>query len=210
MKAMRKFKLPELPYAKDGLKSYLSAETLEYHYGKHHKGYVDKLNEMLSADSSTWDPDTTLEEIVVKAQGGLFNQAGQAWNHTFYWYGMTPEQRKPEGKLNEAIHSSFGSFDKFKSTFVEKGMAQFGSGWVWLVKDADQKLEIMTTANAENPLRQKRIPLLVSDVWEHAYYIDFRNERKKYLENFFQSVNWQFVGENFASNRPANVTALMT
>jgi len=207
---MRKFKLPELPYAKDALKSYLSAETLEYHYGKHHKAYVDKLNDMLGADSTAWNPDATLEEVVVKSQGGLFNQAGQAWNHTFYWYGMTPDQQKPESALSDAINSSFGSFDKFKATFVEKGVGQFGSGWVWLVKDANKNLEIVSTANAENPLRQKRIPLLVCDVWEHAYYIDFRNERKKYLDNFFQCVNWRFVAENFASDRPANITTLMT
>lgn len=207
---MKKFKLPELPYAKDALKSYLSAETLEFHYGKHHKAYVDKLNDMINADNTSWSPDTSLEEIVLKSQGPLFNQAGQAWNHTFYWYGMSPDQQEPNASVKEAFNKSFGSFEKFKTTFVEKGVGQFGSGWVWLVKDANNELEILTTANAENPLRQKRIPLLVCDVWEHAYYIDFRNERKRYLENFFQCVNWQFVGENLASNRPANMTALMT
>lgn len=206
---MRKFKLPELPYALDGLKPFLSHETLEYHYEKHHRGYVDKLNQLLEKDDSGWTTDSTLEDLVIGAEGALFNQAGQAWNHSFYWLCLSPEQTGLEGRMKQVIEQEFGSVEQMQSLFVDKGTQLFGSGWVWLVKDPAKRLNIVTTSNAENPLRQRCLPLLTCDVWEHAYYVDFRNERKKYLQDFFQHVNWHFVAENLASQAPANMTQLM-
>src|SRR5262249_7643831 len=151
-------------------------ETLEYHYDKHHRGYVDKLNHLLEEGGSGWGSGVSLEELVMRAEGALFNQAGQAWNHTFYWYSLSPDEIAVEGGLKKAIEGEFGSVEKMQSLFVERGVGQFGSGWVWLVKDQSNHLDILTTPNAENPLRQRRIPLLTCDVWEHAYYVDFRNE----------------------------------
>jgi Fe-Mn family superoxide dismutase len=209
MSESREFKLPRLPYAKNSMLSFLTEETFDYHYGKHHQAYIDKLNSMLKTEKS-FGPDVSLEELVQKTQGGLFNQAGQAWNHTFYWMGLSPEKQSPtSGELKKAIDQSFGSMDQFQTKFVEAGVGVFGSGWIWLVKDSSNKLEIVGTSNAENPIRQGKMPLLVSDVWEHAYYIDFRNQRKSYLEKFMAHVNWQFVQENFASAKPANMTQLM-
>lgn len=206
---MGRFRLPDLPYSKEALKPFLSGETIECHYGKHHSGYVEKMNEMLQAASSEWPADVSLEEIVLKSQGGLFNQASQAWNHSFYWYGLSPDAQSPQGRIAQSITESFGSYESFCLQFIEKGVGLFGSGWVWLVKDVNNHLEVMTTANAENPLRQKRRPLLNCDVWEHAYYIDFRNERKKYLQDFFRHVNWRFVEENLIASKPASMSSLM-
>jgi len=205
---MRKFKLPELPYANDALSGLISPETFEYHLGKHHKAYVDKMNSILESDSSYGD-QPTLEELVQKTEGGLYNQAGQSWNHTFYWHSMSPSPTEAPGDLKAAIDKSFGSMKDFKTQFVEKAMGNFGSGWTWLVKNSKNELEIVNTSNAENPLRQGKTPLLVTDVWEHAYYIDHRNARKAYLDKFVDHVNWSFVGENFAGSGAPNMTKFM-
>ncbi|MFZ0486532.1 MAG: Fe-Mn family superoxide dismutase [Arenicellales bacterium] len=188
-------KLPDLPYAKDALSPHISAETMEYHYGKHHQAYVTKLNSMLPG---TEYEDLSLEDIIRKAPaGGLFNQAAQVWNHTFYWKSMTPDGGKaPGGDLGQAINSAFGSYDDFKSKFQEKAVGNFGSGWTWLVAGKDGKLDIVNTDDAGNPMQQNLKPILTCDVWEHAYYIDYRNARPKYVEAFFNIVNWDFAARN--------------
>lgn len=191
------FQLPELPYPLNGLEPHISKETLEYHYGKHHRAYVNKLNELVP---NTEFANLSLEDIIRKAPAGpIFNNAAQVWNHTFYWHCMKPNGGgKPSGKLAEAIDKTFGSCDKFQQQLTEAGLTQFGSGWAWLVKTQDGKLEVVKTSNAGNPLTDKKIPLLTCDVWEHAYYIDTRNDRGKYINNFWQLVNWDFVAQNFA------------
>lgn len=191
------FQLPDLPYPTNGLEPHISKETLEYHYGKHHRAYVNKLNELVP---NTEFANLSLEQIICKAPAGpLFNNAAQVWNHTFYWHCMKPNGGgKPSGKLAEAIDKAFGSYDKFQQQLTEAGLTQFGSGWAWLVKTGDGKLEIVKTSNAGNPLTDKKTPLLTCDVWEHAYYIDTRNDRGKYINNFWQVVNWDFVAKNFA------------
>ena len=190
------FKLPELPYSKDALAPHISAETLEYHYGKHHQGYVNKLN---AAVEGKPEAEKSLEEIIKTAEGGLFNNAAQVWNHTFYWNSLSPDGGgEPTGDLASAIEKDFGSFNDFKDKFTTAAAGRFGSGWAWLVKNAKGKLEITTTLNAETPLTHEGLtPLLTCDVWEHAYYIDYRNARPKYLEAFWNIVNWDFAEENF-------------
>ncbi len=192
------FQLPDLPYAMDALAPYISAETLQYHHDKHHKAYVTKLNELVP---NTEFEKMTLEEIIKKAPPGpIFNNGAQVWNHTFYWHSMKPKGGgKPIGDLAAAIDKSFGSLEKFQEKMTEAGLTQFGSGWAWLVKTANGNLEVVKTPNAENPLRENKIPLLTCDVWEHAYYIDTRNDRGKYINNFWQVVNWDFVAKNFNS-----------
>jgi len=190
------FELPALPYAKDALAPHISEETLEYHYGKHHKTYVDNLNK-LTQDSEL--ADKSLEELIKTQSGGIFNNAAQVWNHTFYWKCLSPNGGgKPNGDLLTAIERDFGGFDAFKEKFTETSVKTFGSGWGWLVKNADGKLEIVSTSNAGNPLTDDQTPLLTCDVWEHAYYIDYRNARPKYLEGFWELVNWEFVAKNLA------------
>lgn len=191
-----KHELPPLPYSLDALAPTLSKETLEYHYGKHHKAYVDKLNELIPG---TEFAELSLEEIIKKAPAGpIFNNAAQIWNHTFYWHSMTPEstKNKPHGALASDIDKAFGSLEKFKEAFNKAAVAQFGSGWAWLVKDA-QGLAIQTSSNAATPFRDGKICLMTCDVWEHAYYIDYRNARPKYLEKFWELVNWDFASKNF-------------
>ncbi len=190
------FELPDLPYSLNALEPYISKETLEYHHGKHHRAYVNKLNELVP---NTEFAKMKLEEIIVKAPAGpIFNNAAQVWNHTFYWHCMKPKGGgKPSGKLAEAIDKHFGSYDKLQQQLTEAGLTQFGSGWAWLVKNGD-KLEVVKTGNAGNPLTEKKKPLLTCDVWEHAYYIDTRNDRGKYINNFWQVVNWDFVAKNFS------------
>jgi superoxide dismutase, Fe-Mn family len=186
--------LPDLPYAKDALEPHISRETLEFHYGKHHRTYVDKLNGLIEG---TKFADASLEDIVRESSGGVFNNAAQVWNHTFYWHCLSPDGGgKPDGKLATAIDKSFDSFDKFKDQFSDKATTLFGSGWAWLVKKADGSLAIVQTSNAETPLTGDAKPLLTCDVWEHAYYIDYRNARPKYLEAFWNLVNWEFVEKN--------------
>ncbi|HOD67448.1 MAG TPA: Fe-Mn family superoxide dismutase [candidate division Zixibacteria bacterium] len=189
--------LPDLPYAKDALAPHVSAETLEYHYGKHHLAYVTKLNELIRG---TQYEDASLEEIIRKSEGGIFNNGAQVWNHTFYWHCLSPAGGgEPKGKLAEALTRSFGSFDKFKEQFTAAAVGLFGAGWVWLARKADGGLEIVPKGNAGNPLRDGQKPLLTCDVWEHAYYIDYRNLRAKYLETFWKLVNWEFVGKQFSA-----------
>ncbi len=190
-----KHELPPLPYPMDALEPYISKETLEYHYGKHHKAYVDNLNNLIPG---TEFENLSLEEIVLKASGPIFNNAAQVWNHTFYWNCMAPNGGgEPEGKLADAIRRDFGSFEAFKEAFSKAAVTLFGSGWAWLVKSGD-KLEIVQTGNAGNPMTSGKKPLLTCDVWEHAYYIDYRNARAKYVENFWNLVNWDFVEQNLA------------
>ncbi len=187
--------LPKLPYAMDALQPYISQETLEYHYGKHHQAYVNNLNNLVK---DTEFADAPLEKIIMNSSGGIFNNAAQVWNHTFYWNCLTPNSSgKPSGKLAEAIIQKFGSLDEFKKQFSQTAIATFGSGWGWLVKNADGQLEIISTSNAGTPMQQNKTALLTCDVWEHAYYIDYRNARPTYVDNFWQIVNWDFVAENF-------------
>jgi Fe-Mn family superoxide dismutase len=189
------FELPKLPYEMDALSPYLSKETLEYHYGKHHQAYVDNLNKLIPG---TEFEKMSLEEIIMKSSGGIFNNAAQIWNHTFYWHCLTPKSSKePHGKLADAINKKFGSFDKFKTEFTESGKKLFGSGWTWLAKNNKGELEIINESNAGLPMKEDKKALLTCDVWEHAYYIDYRNARPKYLDNFWQIVNWDFVADNF-------------
>jgi Fe-Mn family superoxide dismutase len=188
------FTLPELPYAKNALEPHISAETLEYHYGKHHQTYVDKLNGLVEGTAMA---DKSLEEVIRNSDGGLFNNAAQVWNHTFYWHCLSPDGgSEPGGKLGELIKRDFGSFSDFKSKFTDTAIATFGSGWAWLVQNPDGKLDIVSTSNAQTPLTGKSEPLMTCDVWEHAYYIDYRNARPKYLEAFWNLVNWSFVESN--------------
>lgn len=190
------FELPPLPYAQDALEPHLSAHTLSFHYGKHHQAYVNKLNAL--TDSSDL-ANKSLEELIKTTDGGVFNNAAQVWNHTFYWHCMAPDAGgEPEGALADAINNTFGSFALFKAAFTEAAITHFGSGWAWLVKAADGSLRIMSTANADNPLRDGHTPLLTCDVWEHAYYLDTQNARPAYVENFWQCVNWVFVAEQLA------------
>jgi Fe-Mn family superoxide dismutase len=190
------FTLPALPYAKNALEPHISAETLEYHYGKHHQTYVDKLNGMIEG---TDHAGKSLEEIIRNSSGGLFNNAAQVWNHTFYWHCLSPNGGgKPEGALAEAIDRDFGSFDNFKTKFSESAVGNFGSGWTWLVKNSDGSLALVNTDDAQTPLTGSAKPLLTCDVWEHAYYIDYRNARPKYVEAFWNLVNWDYVAEQFA------------
>jgi superoxide dismutase, Fe-Mn family len=187
--------LPELPYAMDALEPHISRETLEYHYGKHHRTYVDKLNGLIEG---TEFADASLEDVIRRSSGGVFNNAAQVWNHTFYWHCLSPNGGgHPSGDLAKAIDATFGSFDAFHKEFSDKAVNLFGSGWAWLVKKADGKLGIVQTSNAETPLTGADKALLTCDVWEHAYYIDYRNARPKYLEAFWQLVNWDFVATNF-------------
>ncbi len=188
--------LPALPYAIDALEPTISQETLEFHHGKHHQTYVTNLNNLIPG---TEFENASLEEIVKGSSGGIFNNAAQVWNHTFYWNCLSPEGGSgPSGALADAINSAFGSFDEFKKQFAGSAATNFGSGWTWLVKNADNSLEIVNTSNAGNPMTDGKTPLLTIDVWEHAYYIDYRNARPKYLEEIWGIVNWSFVESNFS------------
>ncbi|HEC58941.1 hypothetical protein LCGC14_1113350 [marine sediment metagenome] len=191
------FELPPLPYADDALEPTISAETISFHYGKHHQSYVTNLNNLVPG---TEFENASLEEIIMKASGGIFNNAAQIWNHTFYWNGLTPNGKDAvSGDLAAAIDKKFGSFEEFKSKFSTSAATNFGSGWTWLVKNADGSLDIVNTSNAGSPLTSGQTPLLTCDVWEHAYYIDYRNARPKYVESFWGLVNWDFVAKNFAA-----------
>ncbi len=187
--------LPPLPYAMDALAPIISKETLEFHYGKHHQTYVTNLNNLIPG---TEFESASLEEIVKKSSGGVFNNAAQIWNHTFYWNSMAPNAGgEPTGKLADAIKAKWGSVAAFKEAFNKSAAGNFGSGWTWLVKKPDGSVDIVNTSNAATPLTTADVPLLTCDVWEHAYYIDFRNARPKYLESFWSLVNWSFAAKNF-------------
>jgi len=187
-------KLPELPYAMDALAPHISKETLEYHYGRHHKAYVDNLNKLIPG---TQFEKSSLEDIIRTSTGGIFNNAAQVWNHTFYWHCLSPKGGEPSGALADALKKAFGSVDEFKQKFAQTAVTTFGSGWGWLVKNGSGALEIVSTSNAGCPLTDGKKPLLTCDVWEHAYYIDYRNARPKYVETFWKIVNWDFVARNF-------------
>ncbi len=188
------FELPPLPYDMNALEPHISAETLEYHYGKHHQTYVNNLNNLTAGKP---EAEKSLEELIKTTSGGLFNNAAQVWNHTFYWNCLSPNGGgAPAGALAEAIDKAFGSFDQFKEQFSTAAATNFGSGWTWLVKKADGSLAIVNTSNAANPMTEGDTPLLTCDVWEHAYYIDYRNARPKYVEAFWNLVNWDFVAAN--------------
>lgn len=188
--------LPALPYDRTALEPHISAETIDYHYSKHHQTYVTNLNNLIAG---TEFESVDLETIVRKSQGGLFNNAAQVWNHTFYWNCLKPNGGgAPTGKLAEAIDDAFGSFDAFKAEFTKTAIGTFGSGWAWLVQRADGSLALVSTSNAATPLTGTDKPLLTCDVWEHAYYVDYRNARPKYVEAFWNLVNWDFVSAQMA------------
>jgi Fe-Mn family superoxide dismutase len=189
-------KLPPLPYAMDALQPHISKETLDFHYGKHHQAYVTTLNKLIQG---TEFENASLEDTIRKASGGIFNNAAQVWNHTFYWNCLSPKGGgAPKGALGEAINKKWGSFTAFKEAFSKSAVGNFGSGWTWLVKKADASVDITNTSNAATPLTGADKPLMTCDVWEHAYYIDYRNARPKYVESFWNLVNWDFVSKNYA------------
>ena len=186
--------LPPLPWARDALAPHISAETIDYHYGKHHQTYVTNLNNQIKGTEFESMP---LEEIVRKSQGGMFNNAAQIWNHTFYWNCLKPNGGgEPTGRLADAINKAFGGFAQFKEQFTDVAIKTFGSGWAWLVQRPDGALALVSTSNAATPLTGEDTALLTCDVWEHAYYIDYRNARPKYVEAFWHLVNWDFVSAN--------------
>lgn len=191
------FELPALPYAKDALEPHISAETLEFHHGKHHNTYVTKLNGLVPGSEFE---GKSLEEIITSAPaGGVFNNAAQVWNHTFYWNSLSPNGGgAPTGAVADAINAQWGSFDKFKEEFNDKAVNNFGSSWTWLVKNADGSLEIVNTSNAGTPMTNGQTAIITVDLWEHAYYIDYRNVRPDYLNGFWSLVNWEFANANLA------------
>jgi Fe-Mn family superoxide dismutase len=191
-------KLPELPYSKNALEPHISAETLEYHHGKHHKGYVQKLNELIKG---TKFENMSLEEVIKNSEGPLFNNAAQVWNHDFFWKCLSPQGGGfPGGKIGELIQKRWGHFDKFKTEFEKEAVARFGSGYAWLIVNDQNELEIMTTANGDNPLKHGQRAVLTLDVWEHAYYIDYRNARADFVKAFWNVTNWDFVNENLTNS----------
>ncbi len=186
--------LPALPFDRTALEPNISGETIDYHYGKHHKAYVDNLNKMIEG---TEFADMALEDIIKKSQGGMFNNAAQVWNHTFYWNCLSPNGGgEPTGKLADAINAAFGDFATFKAEFTKTAIGTFGSGWAWLVQRPDGSVALVSTSNAGTPLTGEDTALMTCDVWEHAYYLDYQNLRPKYLENFWNLVNWDFIAKN--------------
>lgn len=203
------FKLPTLPYAKTGLAPFLNEEQMTFHYEKHHKAYIDNLNKLIESDSQLQGKN--LEEIVLSSTGGVFNNAAQIWNHTFYWLNMAPQGQggKASDALMTAVQRDFGSLDELKAKFIDGGVKTFGSGWIWLCADKEGKLSLVSTSNAAVPFTQGGLrPLLTADVWEHAYYVDYRNLRLKYLETFWNHVNWNFVSENYQNSSVRSLHAL--
>ncbi len=191
------FELPALPYEKNALEPHISAETLEFHHGKHHATYVAKLNGLVEGTDLA---SKSLEEIIKSSDGGVFNNAAQIWNHTFYWHSLAPNAGgEATGALADAINAKWGSFAEFKAAFNDKAVNNFGSSWTWLVKTADGSLDIVNTSNAGTPITDGLTPLLTVDLWEHAYYIDYRNVRPNYLEGFWALANWEFAASNFAA-----------
>lgn len=189
------YQLPKLPFEIDALKPYISEETIDYHYGKHHQAYVDKLNALLPGSQFE---DAGLVSIIKNADGAIFNNAAQVWNHTFYFGGFSRDgRREPAGELAEAIKASFGSFDAFKEKFSAEAASLFGSGWAWLVKNNNGSLSIIQKSNAENPLRECLKPVLTCDVWEHAYYIDYRNKRPEYIKSFWEIIDWDIIASRY-------------
>jgi len=190
------FDLPPLPYPEDALAPVISAETLSLHHGKHHKKYIDTMNELLAKEPVR---GATLEDVVRSSQGKLFNNAGQAWNHNFYWESMAPKGGMPSGKVMDALKASFGGVKEFNQAFAKAAVAQFGSGWAWLVKGKDGKLKITTTGNADTPIAHGETPLLTADVWEHAYYLDYQNRRPDHVKDWLEKLaNWSFAEKNLS------------
>lgn len=191
------FELPPLPYEKNALEPHISAETLDFHYGKHHATYVAKLNGLVEGTALA---SKSLEEIIKSSEGGVFNNAAQIWNHTFYWHSLSPNGGgEPTGALAAAITATWGSFSDFQAAFNDKAVNNFGSSWTWLVKNPDGSLDIVNTSNAATPITKEGVtPLITVDLWEHAYYIDYRNVRPNYLNGFWALVNWDFAAQNFA------------
>ncbi len=190
------FELPALPYEKNALEPHISSETLDFHYGKHHNTYVQKLNGLVEGTDLE---GKSLEDIIKTSSGGVFNNAAQIWNHTFYWNSLSPNGGgEPTGAVADAINAAFGSFEDFKAKFNDMAVNNFGSSWTWLVKKADGSLDIVNTSNASTPITEGLTPLITVDLWEHAYYIDYRNVRPDYLKGFWALVNWDFANENFA------------
>jgi Fe-Mn family superoxide dismutase len=188
--------LPKLPYALEALAPHMSRETLEFHHGKHHKAYVDKVNQLVEG---TEHDGQSLEEIIADASGPLFDNAAQAWNHSFFWHCLTPDPRAPGKDLEKMLNGAFGSLEKFQAEFTRAALGVFGSGWAWLVKDVEGVLRVVTTRNAGLPMVNNQVALLTCDVWEHAYYLDRRNDRGAYLKHFWPIVNWEFVAQNLVS-----------
>lgn len=192
------FQLPPLPYQKNALVPYMSEETLDFHYSKHHNAYVTNLNALIK---DTPMEKMSLEEIILTSQGGIFNNAAQIWNHTFFWNSLSPSgNREPQGEISDLIKSKWGNYDHFKTDFTKSAMQNFGSGWTWLVLNNNNELEIFNTQNAETPMTEGLRTLLCVDVWEHAYYIDYRNVRADFLKSFWSVVNWSFANENLTKN----------
>src|SRR5690554_4343778 len=190
------FELPKLPYGKNALEPFISEKTLEFHYGKHHQAYVNNLNNLIPG---TEFENASLEDIVKKAEGGVFNNGAQVWNHTFYFYQFNPIGcHEPKDEMKTALEAKWGSVEAFKEEFSKAAATLFGSGWAWLVKNENGELEIVQTSNAGNPLRDGKTPLLTCDVWEHAYYLDKQNARPKYIEDFWKVIEWKVISERFA------------
>ncbi len=193
------FELPDLPFARDALEPHMSQETLDYHYGKHHAGYVDKLNSAIEEDGPQ---DKSLLELIRSTEGDTFNNAAQVWNHDFFWHCLCPANKStaPSNRLHEALEKKFGSLEKFKQQFADAASGNFGSGWTWLIVDASGDLSIVNTSDADTPVRDPGVTVLMTlDIWEHAYYLDHRNSREDYIEAFWKLLNWQFVSENLAA-----------
>lgn len=204
------FKLPQLPYPKTGLAPLFNEEQMTFHYDKHHNAYIVNLNKFIETDPSL--KGKSLEEIVLSSSGGVFNNAAQIWNHTFFWFGMSPVGTggQPSAELAAQITKDFGSMDELKAKFVDGGVKTFGSGWIWLCVGNDGKLSLVSTSNAAVPFTNNGpTPILTADVWEHAYYVDYRNLRQKYLEVFWSQINWAFVSENFATKKVRDLTKTM-
>jgi len=189
------FELPALPYAPDALEPVISANTLSFHYGKHHQAYVNNLNNLIKG--TRFENGYSLEQIIMESEGGIFNNAAQVWNHTFYWDSLKQQANAPKGELLKAIEKDFGSFEEFKQQFSDACVKLFGSGWAWLVKDTNGNLSIRQTSNAANPMTDGYTPLLTCDVWEHAYYLDYQNRRPDYVKSFWDIVNWEIVESRF-------------
>lgn len=205
------FKLPTLSYQPDQLAPNISKETFEYHFGKHTKTYVDNLNKFLEGEGAQFK-GMSLENIVRESSGPIYNNAAQSWNHAFYWLGLAPQanrKKEPTGALADAIKRDFGDLKKFKDDFKASALKVFGSGWTWVVKDKAGKLSFVNTSNADGPLKTDNIPVVVCDVWEHAYYIDTRNDRGSYFEKYFEAIDWNFCEKNYQGSKPYDITANM-
>jgi len=191
-----RFPLPPLPYPEDALAPVISAEALKLHHGKHHKKYVDTMNQLLEKEpSGITSTAASLEDVVRQAKGKLFNNAAQAWNHDFYWHSLSPKRQRPSGALLHRLEKDFGSYERFADAFAAAAAGQFGSGWAWLV-DKDGKLQVTATSNADTPMAHGTQCLLTVDVWEHAYYVDYRNERERYVSAIMDRLNWEFAEKN--------------